>query len=210
MRLHQCLAVWSIALSLAAGAANAALVNPGFEANDASAGDVYGATGWNGFNFYYTSAAQQRTGSQSLKLYGDFSPGGASGAFQDQPATAGELYSASAWALNPSADPIQGSNFGLVQLIFLNSGGTPIGTFESPQFGSSATQDTWTSVSATGVAPVGTTNARIQLLHVQANNPVTGGSVYFDDTSLAVVPEPSLGLAGLTLLVGFATRRRRQ
>jgi hypothetical protein len=210
MRLNQLLAQFVVAMGFLAGAANAALINPGFEADNASAGDVSGATGWNGFNFRFTTAGQQHTGAQSLKIYGDFSPGGASGASQDVPAVAGTSYTAKAWAFTATADAVQGNNFGLVQLIFLNASNVGIGTFESAHFGSAFPKDTWAELSAVGVAPAGTAAARIQLLHVQANNPVTGGSVFFDDTALDItpIPEPTIGMAAIALLGGLAVRRR--
>src|SRR5689334_20084852 len=39
-----------------AGVALNVLTNPGFESPNASAGDVYASTGWNGFNDVYTHA----------------------------------------------------------------------------------------------------------------------------------------------------------
>jgi hypothetical protein len=211
MRLHQLLVPCLVATAFLASAAPAALLNPGFETDNASAGDVSGATGWGGFNFRFTTAGQQHTGAQSLKLFGDFSPGGASGAFQDVPAIAGTSYTATAWALNSSSDPLQGNNFGLVQLFFLNASNATVGTFESSHFGASSTQNTWTQLNAVGVAPTGTVAARIQLLHVQANDPVTGGSVFFDDTALdpTPVPEPAIGVTGLAIVGGIALRRRK-
>jgi len=100
-----------------------------------------------------------------------------------------------------------------VQLIFLNASNASIQpATESVHFTTLFPHDVWTPLIATAIAPAGTVSARIQMLHVQANNPVTGGSVFFDDADLGVtVPEPvglaGLGLAGLALL---GRRRRRQ
>ena len=86
---------------------------------------------------------------------------------------------------------------------------TVIGAFESPHLTSAGPFDTWTLLSATGVAPAGTVNAQIVVVHVQLNNPVTGGAVYFDDASLGVtVPEPTIGTMGLMLCGGIVLRRR--
>src|SRR5687767_606782 len=201
MRLGQLLAQCVLTTGLLAGAANAQLLNPGFEADNASAGDVAGATGWGGFNSRFTTANQAHSGTQSLKIFGPFEQFGGAGAFQDIPAVAGTAYTASAWALNASADPMQGANFGLVQLIFVDAADASIGApFESAPFNASnSTPNVWTELLATGVAPAGTVEARIQLLHVQMNNPVTGGSIFFDDASLAI-PEPAIGMAGFALL----------
>ena len=193
--------------------ASAALVNPSFESPDASAGDVNGSTGWGGFNFFLTTATQHNTGAQSLKLFGDFTTGGASGANQSIPATPGTSYTASAFALDATADPLQGNNFGVLQLIFLNASNAAIQpATESVHFTAASPKDVWTPLTATAVAPAGTVSAEIQLLHVQLNSPVTGGSVFYDDAALgATVPEPAtvgaLGLVGLTSLL--ARRRRR-
>jgi len=208
MRLHQWIASCVVALGLT-GAAQAALINPGFELNDASGGDVPGATGWGGFNANFTSTAFARTGTQSLKVFGPFFQFGGAGAVQAQPAVAGTSYTASGYIFSPANDQVTPGNFAVVKVEFLDAGNAVIGFAESPQFTSASPADTWTPLSATGVAPAGTVNAQIVLVHVQLNNPPTGGAVYFDDTDLfAVVPEPGMAAAGLILLGGFALRRR--
>ena len=209
MRLHQCLAAGVVALILGIGAADAALVNPGFELDNASGGDVNGATGWTGFNANFTTASQHNTGAQSLKVFGPFFQFGGAGVSQDQPAVAGTSYTASAFAMTPTGDSISGSNFAAVALEFYNASNTQIGRVESTHLTSTSAFDVWTPLSATGIAPAGTTTARIVLVHVQLNSPVTGGAVYFDDASL-VVPEPGMAAAGVIMLGGLAARRRRR
>jgi hypothetical protein len=121
----------------------------------------------------------------------------------------GTSYTASAYALTPAGDAINGSNFATVKVEFLDATNTVIGAFESPHLTSAGPFDTWTLLSATGVAPAGTVNAQIVVVHVQLNNPVTGGAVYFDDASLGVtVPEPTIGTMGLMLCGGIVLRRR--
>ena len=66
----------------AVSSASAQLVNGGFESPDASGGDVAGSDGWNSFNFVFTTAAIAHSGTQSLKTFGPFGPGGGSGAVQ--------------------------------------------------------------------------------------------------------------------------------
>src|SRR5687768_3673505 len=207
MRLHQWIASCVVAFGLA-GAAEAALINPGFEFNDASGGDVPGATGWGGFNFNFTSDDFANTGTQSLKVFGPFFQFGGSGAVQAQPAVPLTSYTASASIFSPSNDQITPGNFAVVKLEFLDAGNNVIGFVESPQFTASSPADTWTPLSATGIAPVGTVTAQIVLVHVQLNNPPTSGAVYFDDADLAI-PEPALGATGLIVLGGIAARRRR-
>jgi len=209
MRMHQTLMPCVVMIALFCGTTRAALINPGFETDNASAGDVPGATGWGGFNANFTSSAQARTGTQSLKIFGPFFQGGGAGAVQAQPAVVGTSYTASAYALTPAGDAINGSNFATVKVEFLDATNTVIGAFESPHLTSAGPFDTWTLLSATGVAPAGTVNAQIVVVHVQLNNPVTGGAVYFDDASLGVtVPEPTIGTMGLMLCGGIVLRRR--
>ena len=66
MRLGQLFAQCVLTTGLLAGAANAQLLNPGFEADNASAGDVPGATGWSGFNSRFTTANQAHSGTDLL------------------------------------------------------------------------------------------------------------------------------------------------
>jgi hypothetical protein len=203
-------------LLLAAGTrAHAAinlLTNPGFESPNASSGDVYASTGWNGFNDVYTHAsATAHTGSQVLKIFGPFFQGGGAGAVQGGfAATPGQTFEASAFLRNDSTDPIQGSNFAVVKVEFLNSGNSVIGSAESPHFTAANAQNVWTPELVDAVAPANTTSAQIVLVHVQLNSPVTGGSVFFDDASFSVVPEPASMTAAMIGFAGLALRRRNR
>lgn len=186
------------------------LANPGFEVDNASVNDVAGATGWGGFNDRFTTAATAHTGTQSLKIYGPFSQGGGAGVVQGAfAASPGQLWSATAFAENFSGDPMLGANFAISKIEFLGASGV-LGAFESPQINSTTPQNTWVPLTASGIAPAGTTGVQLVLVHVQLNSPVTGGSVFFDDASLAqVIPEPATlsALAGGGLMV---LRRRRR
>lgn len=192
--------------------AAASLVNPGFELDDASAGDVAGATGWGGFNSRFTTATVARTGNQSLKIFGPFFPFGGSGATQRIPTAPGELVDASVWALNagPSADGLVGENFGLMQVQFYNAAGATLGpALDSPRVTAASPVGEWQLLTVSTIAPPDAAFAEILLLHVQLNDPVTGGSVFFDDASLtSVIPEPSAA-ALLPCAAVLAVRRRR-
>jgi hypothetical protein len=84
-----------------------------------------------------------------------------------------------------------------------------ISAIESAPINASAPDQEWVFMSASGIAPAGTTAAQIVLVHVQLNDPVTGGSVFFDDAALSVVvPEPASGLA-LAGMLSLALVRRR-
>lgn len=207
-------AIATLSLSTSVFAQNL-LTNPSFESPDASAGDVpadSGGSGYFKFNDAFISAAfPANTGSQVLKIFGPFQPGGGAGVGQSGfAATAGDLFTASAFALNPSVDPMQGANFGIVQLQYFDAGSNLLLSIDSNQVNALVPQDTYIPLVASGLAPAGTATAQFVIVHVQANDPVTGGSVIFDDASLVsgVIPEPaSLGLLGVAGL-GLMRRRR--
>jgi len=174
------------------------LTNGDFETGDASSGFIDGTpVGWDGsFNgvslgsCLFDSCQQvpvPRSGDQVLKMFGPFVPEGAAGAYQDVEAIPGETYTASAWANNSSVDPLQGSNLADVQLFFLDANGDVIGGGPAAELLAGVDDlpvDTWVQLEVSAVAPAGTAFARIQLLHIQLNNPVTGGSIFWDDASL--------------------------
>jgi hypothetical protein len=70
--------------------------------------------------------------------------------------------------------------------------------------------NTWQEFSAVGVAPAGTTGVRIELFHAQLSPSASNGSVFFDDASLQLVPEPA---SAVLLVIGwigcFSPGRRR-
>jgi hypothetical protein len=203
-----------IAMAAALGSCGSAfgvvLVNPGFDADDASSGDVFGASGWSTFNFAFTTqGVPGQSAPNSLKIFGPFFQFGGSGVVQGGfAASEGQLWEASAFARIDSSDPIDPQNFAVVKLEFLNSSNTVIGFAESPQITTASLPvNTWQQFSAQGTAPAGTTTAQIVLVHVQLDDPPAGGSVFFDDTAL--VPEPAtsalIGLGACAL----GLRRRR-
>jgi hypothetical protein len=193
-------------LLLGVSPAPAALLNPGFESPNATGGDQYGSTNWGAFNDAYTTAnVTPHTGTQALKIFGPFSQFGGAGVVQGGfAASPGQQWQASAFLRNDSGDPIQGANFAVVKVEFLDVGNNVVGAFESPHFTAANPQNVWTPEAVIGTAPVNTTSAQIVLVHVQLNSPVTGGSVFFDDASFDLVPEPGscaavIGLAALSL-----------
>ena len=181
------------------------LENRDFEDGDASAGDVPGTpAGWDGsFNDVVLSSClfdecQQvpvpRSPDQVLKMFGPFAPDGAAGAFQIVEAIPGQTYTASAWANNSSADPLQGLNLADVQLFFLDANGVEIRNSEITAGVDDLPLDTWVLLEVTANAPPDTAFAKIQVLHIQVNNPATGGAIFWDDASLtgppAIAPPP--------------------
>jgi len=190
----------------------ATLLNPGFESPNASGGDQYGSANWSAFNDAYTTITiPPHGGTQALKVFGPFFQFGGAGVVQGGfAASPGQQWTASAFLRNSSADPIQGSNFAVVKVEFLDAGNSVLSGFESPHFTAANPQDVWTPEVAIGTAPVNTTSAQIVLVHVQLNSPVTGGSVFFDDAAFGLVPEPA-SMAGITMgLAAFGLRRGRR
>jgi MYXO-CTERM domain-containing protein len=213
MRVQQLLMRCIVVVCVLSGAANAALINPEFEADTVTTTDVYDPTGWDGFNDRYSTIAQARTGTQSLKIFGPFSQYGGAGATQRTDVTGGTLIAATAYGLDAGAanDGIRGSNFGLVQLNFFNASGAKLGpTFDSAPLNAAAPDGQWVLYSAQALAPATATQAEIVLLHVQMHNEpaLMGGAIFFDDASLGVVPEPAAGMVGLLALGGLTLRRR--
>jgi len=205
-----------IALAMGGGAQAVNLVNPGFDAQNASGGDISGATGWSNFNAAFTHAdAVAHSAPNDLKVFGPFVTGGGAGVVQGGfAASVGQLWESSAFARIESSDPMNVNNFAVVKLEFLNSSSTVIGSFESTHITTASLPiDTWQQFSVQGVAPANTSTAQIVLVHVQLANPVAGGSIFFDDAALGTVPEPAsvvLGMLSVVGTVGFARRRVRR
>ena len=102
-------------------------------------------------------------------------------------------------------------NFAVVKLEFLNASNAVIGAFESPHITTASLPlDIWQQFSVQGVAPANTTSAQIVLVNVQLANPVAGGSIFFDDAALGVVPEPASSVLGLLAVFGFVGVARRR
>jgi hypothetical protein len=217
----------------ACGAQANLLTNGTFETPDASGGDVEGAPGWDTFESVFTNAtdgpafgpvSHDAGGTQSLKMFGPFTgTGAASGASQTVPGTAGLVYELDAWVMNWTGDPF--GNLGILQLNFLDSGGNElpggvqvtVDPFGTADVDLSVIQDgaeisDWTGLSLSAVAPAGTAEVEVFLLHIQTGDPCcSGGSLFWDDVSLTAVPVPAavwLFGSGLLGLVGVARRRR--
>jgi hypothetical protein len=189
------------------------LTNPGFDADDASGGDVFGASGWGTFNFAFTTQSVPPLSSpNTLKIFGPFFQFGGSGVVQGGfAASEGQLWEASAYARIDGSDAMDPQNFAVVKLEFVNSSNTVIGFAESPQINTTSLPlNTWQQFTAQGTAPSGTTTAQIVLVHVQLDNPPAGGSVFFDNAAFGVIPEPVSAVLGFLGLVGFVGSLRRR
>ena len=104
--------------------------------------------------------------------------------------TEGEQYTLSSYVLNPSNDQIGAENIILAQMNFLNSGG---GVLESVEYNAidiaTDALDTWVYNEISGIAPAGTTQISVSLLHIQlgadAGFPTQeGGASFWDNIQL--------------------------
>jgi len=202
----------ALLLAVAPRAAHAAnvLANPGFETPSAAAGDVAitpGATSWNGFGGAFITTSTHNGGAQAGKAFGN--PGGM---FQDFAASPGQLWQGTVFAENFANDALAGPQGAFINIEWHNATGAQISFLSTPIVNSASPTNVWTPGAVQGIAPAGTTTARLVLL----SGPFTGlpgtagGAAFFDDATFQVVPEPATG--GFVLLVGGLTlvRRRRQ
>src|SRR5688572_767377 len=175
------LAAVGIAMLAIAPAWGNLIVNPGFEAPDASGGDQYaivGTSGWTGFNGAYITQITKESGLQSFKAFGN--PGGA---FQDFAASAGQIFQGSVSSQNFSGDPLIGQQGTFINIEWRDGGGNVISFLSTPIANSLSPSDTWLSGTVQGTAPAGTTVARLVLL----SGPYTGigsgagGAGFFDN-----------------------------
>lgn len=188
------------------------LSNPGFDAQNAASGDISPGAGWFGFNYaFVTQSVPAHSAPNTLKAFGPYYATGVSGAYQgDFPASAGQVWRASAWARIDSSEPMDPANLAQVSLTFLPDPNFTGGVPSPPITTATLPLDTWQEFSAVGVAPPGTTSVRIQLMHVQLSPSASNGSVFFDDASLQLVPEPtSAVLFGIGWFGCFWLGRRR-
>ena len=202
----------ALAIMLIASTASANLLtNPGFEDPSAAPGVEYaGATGWTDFGGVFTiteavlGSAGAHTGEQALKVFG-----GIAGVYQEFGASEGELWGGSVWALNDSVDLMTGGQVAAINIEWHGAGGFIEATFgETIDAGS--TLDAWTQLTVMGMAPAGTTMARLVLLTGNFGGDPAGGAPRFDDASFGVVPIPGAALllgSGLFGLLGFARRK---
>ena len=190
----------AIAMAAAATTAQAQelLVNGDFEQGPVNnIGD--GATGWTSYNFTQTTGEFARTlGGKSYKAYGPFFQVGAgSVGLQSTAVTPGTSYTLSGFMFSPSTDRVNGANFGILELHYLDASNTVInGSAQQAQLTATSPADVWNSYTLTGAAPANAVKAEVVIGHIQINQPFTGGAVFWDDLSLkAAVATESVWVA---------------
>jgi hypothetical protein len=101
------------------------------------------------------------------------------------------------------------ANIAQVNLQFLPNPtfGPPVSTIITT---SSLPLDTWQQFSVMGTAPPGTTSVQFQLVQVQLSASASTGSIFFDDATIAIVPEPASAMLVCMGIAGFWTQMRRR
>jgi hypothetical protein len=199
------------ALGLALSAANAQNLLSNGNFNDPALGDP--PTGWtqwswgNGWANHENNVGVSYDSTYYIVAGAGGDPGGGGGFYQTVPGTAGTEYQldvlsgADAWWL-PT---------GTMTMFFLDSGDVELGsatrnTVDPADYGGAYdVAHPWAPYSLTATAPAGTTQVKVEF----AANWATG-SIWFENASLTVVPEPSIAglfLLGSALFLGYRTRR---
>jgi len=202
------------------------LIDPGFEQGAfAPAGDV----GW--FNFggsaiqntndrymYSETYVSVVDGTNCCQIYAQ---GEWTGVFQDRPATAGEVYTASAWFLTPVEDQIAGSNVCFLEVQFRDAADVPLVQYSSAMVDTNFPTSTWIQLVPTNIragdfvtplgtseymiAPPGTAKVRYQFTYHSVGG---WGSVYVDGAELKLRAPAFVraSLSGTNVLISFPTR----
>jgi len=204
------------------------LTNAGFDADDASGGDVFGAAGWSAFGggtfttdgingpgaFPNCCSPVPNSVNNSFKVYST------SGAFQSFAATAGESYVGTAVGQNYGGDPILNVSDIRIQIAFFDDQGAPAGIaaggnvaegfnlFNSNLITANSPIDQWLELGVgTAPAPDNTAEVRFIVLGLLGS----GGAGFFDDATfdLAPIPVPAaVWLFGSALgLLGWMRRK---
>ena len=208
------------AVSVLALSANAnLLVNPGFEDPPfAGAEDPGAGAGWTPFGANFRvqqagpgpcdpiSCAGAHGGTVSLKNFGE------AGAFQDVGASAGQIFNASIWAINPAnADALVLGQIAALNIEWLDAGMGNIGTVFGDTIDATTPTDIWTLLTASGVAPAGTAFARFVLVTGPFDPAGPGGGApRWDDATFEVVPIPGAVLLLGSGLMGLIGMRRKK
>jgi hypothetical protein len=201
-------AVAVVALAASSAAAQNLLDNPGFEDpvtnNGAPFDDNWEAFTGGGTTTSNNSNLQPRSGAQHLLLQILASNNNFAGAFQDVTVAAGQSLTFSGWN-KAVALPL---GLGAEHRIEWRSASAEVG--RTGNIVPALTTD-YTQFSMTAVAPAGAIIGRV-VYAVQTFGPEPGdtGTVYLDDMSATVIPEPASAALVATCALGlFSARRRR-
>ena len=163
----------------------------------------------NGASFWQGDALTVRSGSFSLREdYDPSAPEPYSQGLQVLPATPGMAYAFSGYARIPFGGMSYGTT-GVLLVGFWDASDNQLGNLvASPDpIGFWSPEEVWLPLSLSATAPVGA----VKLTAAPVLwNPAAGNTLFWDDLSLTVVPEPSsLGLLGLGVGSCLLVGRRR-
>lgn len=182
-------------------------VNPSFEDPITFDGAPFVGS-WEGFNGGGAAAGNSllnpRTGLQNLELSITTTPNTFAGAFQDVAVVAGTEYTFSGYHFSLS-DPL---SLGVEIRIEWRNSTSEVG--RTPNF-TPILSGSYSPFNLTAFAPAGADIARaVYAIQSFSTAPLGNGTVYVDDVSFAVVPEPSsMVLAGLGAASLLGLRRRQ-
>lgn len=164
--------------------ANAQIQNPSFEDGTGTSASV-----WFQFGNCYREELVPRTGSFTMKMFGNFTGGtNVTGTFQDFAISPGQTASSSVYAQTASFDPMSGDNFAILKLIYRDASNNDLVSSESIRIDRNTPVDQYQLLAASlGPAPANTDHGSVFLLFLQLeSNPFAGGSTFFDDVSVTV------------------------
>jgi len=200
------------------------LIDPSFESSTFAPTPTAGWVNFGGSafantnDFYFLSATPVSVydGTNCVQVYAS---GTYNGVDQDRPALPGQVYTASAWFLTPSADQISGSNVCYLEVQFRDASDTPLVQYASSMVDTNFPTDTWINLSPTNVhagdfvtslgtspflvAPPGTVKVRTQITYHSLGGV---GSVYVDALSLRLrEPVVAASAIGPNIQLSFPT-----
>ncbi|HKK70168.1 MAG TPA: hypothetical protein VKA86_03055 [Candidatus Krumholzibacteria bacterium] len=162
------------------------LTNPGFE--DGSAPAAGAGPGWITFGNVFTEASFPLSGSQTCKMFGNFSGGfDVTGIFQEFACSAGEEFQLSSNAYHSSDDPMIGvgptdDNWVVQKIAFFDGSGNELtaAASESIILDGTFAVDTWHAAAPiTATAPAGAATVQALILYLQPAS--DGGAAFIDD-----------------------------
>lgn len=160
------------------------LVNPSFESPSGGGGGA--PTSWALFGNAQQSTQSPLTGTKSLRVWGTAGNGPFySGAFQDLPATAGQVWRATANGRHLSSAPLVSGNQVVLKIEWYGSAGQALGFTELPALTNTSPTNTNIFTTLDATAPAGTATARVALVFVQTG--AGTGNAYFDDVSFTYI-----------------------
>ena len=178
--------LFTILITASTASAQNLLVNPGFEDGPAPAGGA--GPGWFSFGNVFTETVFPLSGSNSCKMFGNFSGGfDVTGIVQSFPCAPGEDYRLSSNAFYTGDDPMIGSgavdsNWVVQKIAFFDAGAVEIAAaaVESTILDGTFAANTWHAAAPIiATAPAGAVTVEALILYLQPFN--DGGAAFIDD-----------------------------